>query len=57
MSKWFKYYLDAKNDIYTSKYMIASARQGKKVNVIDLLEEEIEVPDFDKQQEIIGKRG
>ena len=53
LSKWFQYCLDAHNAIYTKKYMIASARQGKKVDVTNLLLEQIEVPPFDIQQQIV----
>jgi len=52
-------YLDllflSKNNEYTQKYMIASARQGKTVNLKDLLKEIIEIPNFEQQYEIINK--
>ena len=52
-------YLDllflSKNNEYTQKYMIASARQGKTVNLKDLLKEIIEIPNFEQQHEIINK--
>jgi len=52
-SKYFDYLLQAKNKSYTEKYMIASARQGKTVNLKDLLKERIEIPCFETQKEII----
>ena len=51
-SKYFDYLLQAKNKTYTKKYMIASARQGKTVNLKDLLKEQIEIPCFEIQNGI-----
>ena len=54
-SKYFEYLLQAKNKTYTQKYMIASARQGKTVNLKDLMKELIEIPSFDEQELIIER--
>lgn len=54
-SKYFEYLLQAKNKTYTQKYMIASARQGKTVNLKDLMKESIEIPSFDEQELIIER--
>ena len=54
-SKYFEYLLQAKNKRYTQKYMIASARQGKTVNLKDLMKESIEIPSFDEQELIIER--
>ncbi len=54
-SKYFDYLLQAKNTLYTSKYMIASARQGKTVNLKDMLLECVDIPSFDEQEKTIDK--
>jgi type I restriction enzyme S subunit len=51
-AEYLELYLEANNCYYTQKHMIASARQGKKVDVVNLLNEEIDVPNFEKQNEI-----
>lgn len=48
---YFKCYLDTKNTIYSKKYMIISARQGKSVNIKGLLNEMIIVPPRAVQQQ------
>ena len=44
-----------KNPFFTKKYMIASARQGKKVNLNDLLYEYVEIPSFNEQINKVNK--
>lgn len=53
-SDYLELLLSYNNSIYTSKYMIASARQGKKVDVENLLKEMIEVPDYNVQEEVVN---
>jgi len=48
---YLKCYLDTKNTIYSKKYMIISARQGKSVNIKGLLNEMIIVPPLAVQQQ------
>jgi type I restriction enzyme S subunit len=52
-SEYLDLFLEKNNSYYTQKYMIASARQGKKVDIANLLNEEIDVPTVDKQMEVI----
>ena len=54
-SEYFEFLLQAKNNEYTKKYMIASARQGKTVNLKDLVKELIEVPSFEVQEKTINR--
>ena len=54
-SDFFALLLKAKNEILTRKYMIASARQGKSVNLKEMVLEEVIIPDFDTQQQIIER--
>lgn len=55
LSEYLELLFLAKNSYYTKLYMIASARQGKKVDVEGLLNEIVEIPNLIKQQEIIDK--
>ncbi len=48
---YLKCYLDTKNTVYSKKYMIISARQGKSVNIKGLLNEMIIVPPLAVQQQ------
>ncbi len=52
---YLRMYLNVFNDVLSSRYMIASARQGKKVNIDGLLKEKINIPDFAEQDDIIEK--
>jgi len=52
-SKYLELYLKVFNEMLSDKYMIASARQGKKVDVKGLLKEEIFVPEKEQQLVII----
>ena len=54
-SEYLDYLFQAKNSLYTSRYMIASARQGKTVNLKDMLFETVDIPDFDVQQKTVEK--
>ena len=54
-SDFFELLLKAKNEILTRKYMIESARQGKSVNLKEMVLEEVIIPDFDIQQQIIER--
>lgn len=55
LSEYLELLFLAKNSYYTKLYMIASARQGKKVDVEGLLNEIVEIPNLIKQLEIIDK--
>lgn len=52
-------YLDllfkANNANYFKKYSIATARQGKKIDLKSLLNEMVDIPSFEKQDIIVGK--
>ena len=52
-------YLDllfkANNDNYFRKYSIATARQGKKIDLKSLLNEIVDIPSFEEQGIIVGK--
>ena len=52
-------YLDllfkANNDYYFRKYSIATARQGKKIDLKSLLNEIVDIPSFEEQGIIVGK--
>ena len=52
-------YLDllfkANNANYFKKYSIATARQGKKIDLKSLLNEMVDIPSFEKQGIIVGK--
>ena len=52
-SAYLELCLVGNNEYFTQKYMIASARQGKKVDIDNLLTEMIEVPDFPEQLLIV----
>lgn len=52
-SKYFNLLLKAKNNTYTKKYMIASARQGKSVNLKDFIFATVDIPPFDEQDIVI----
>lgn len=54
-SKYLDLLFLAKNNEYTQKYMVASARQGKSVNLKDMLKEYVEIPDFEIQHKVIEK--
>lgn len=54
-ARFFELYLKAFNEFFTSKYMIASARQGKKVDVKNMLKEYVDIPDFSTQVEFVNK--
>ena len=47
-------YFSSLNDVLTKRYMIASARQGKKVDIKEMLKEEVEIPSFSIQQKVIN---
>lgn len=49
-SFYLKCFLDTHNEIFSKKYMIISARQGKSVNIKGLLNEKIAVPPLKIQQ-------
>lgn len=53
-SEYFDLLLKAKNVEYTKKYMIASARQGKSVNLKDFIFENVSIPSFDQQDKIVN---
>lgn len=53
-SQYLELFFKAFNDVLTQKYMIASARQGKKVDIKSMLNEEIFIPDFDVQEQVIS---
>lgn len=53
-SEYLELYLMAFNEYLTKKYMIASARQGKKVDIDNLLDDYIEVPDFSTQNTVVS---
>lgn len=53
-SKYLELYLEATNEYLTKKYMIASARQGKKVDIDNMLKETISVPEICEQKRIIN---
>ena len=55
LSEFLEILFAAKNYFYTQKYMIASARQGKKVDVEGLLQETVDIPDFSEQELVIEK--
>lgn len=52
-SEYLELFFFANNDVLTKKYMIASARQGKKVDIANMLNESIDVPNFEEQANII----
>lgn len=52
--QYLELFFKAFNDVLTQKYMIASARQGKKVDIKSMLNEEIFIPDFDIQEQVIS---
>ena len=54
-SKFLEYLFSFKNPEFTKKYMIASARQGKKVDIKSLMDEILDIPNFAVQKEIILK--
>ena len=54
LAKYLELFLKYNNDYYAEKYMIASARQGKKVDISNLLKESIDVPNFKKQEEVVN---
>ena len=53
MSSYLDLYLMVFNHYLTQKYMIASARQGKKVDVENFLKEKINVPNFEIQTQTV----
>lgn len=54
-SDYLELLFKAKNAIYFKKYSIATARQGKKIDLKSLLSEEIDVPSFEEQENIVSK--
>ena len=54
LSAYLELILDFNNNYYSQKYLVAGARQGKKVDLKGLFSEEIDVPDIEKQSEIIN---
>jgi restriction endonuclease S subunit len=54
LSQFLDFYLKYKNKLYSDKYMIHGARQGKKVNVAGLLSEEISLPSKETQLVIVN---
>lgn len=56
-SEYLECWLETNNAYYTQKYMIASARQGKKVDIANLLNEEVDIPCFDQQYKLVENMG
>ena len=54
-SEYLALYFSAFNEVLTGKYMIASARQGKKVDINNMLLDKVVIPDFDTQERIISE--
>ncbi len=54
-SEYLALYFSAFNEVLTGKYMIASARQGKKVDINNMLLDKVVIPDFDTQERIINE--
>lgn len=52
--EYLELFFTANNLSLTQKYMIASARQGKKVDINNMLKESIDIPDFDIQKKIVN---
>ena len=52
---YLEMYIMANNDLYTKRSMIASARQGKSVNLKGFMEEFVEVPTFSTQKALVSK--
>ncbi|MBQ7994726.1 MAG: restriction endonuclease subunit S [Bacilli bacterium] len=48
--EYLKLYFEVYNDVLSEKYLIASARQGKKVDIVSLFEETINVPSSNEQK-------
>ena len=53
-SEYLECYLKANNSYFTKKYMIASARQGKKVDIENLLNEELDIPSLERQKTLVS---
>lgn len=53
-SRYLELYLVAANEYLTKKYMIASARQGKKVDIENMFKETITIPDVSEQRRIVN---
>lgn len=56
-SKYLELFFLSFNKVLSDKYLIASARQGKKVDIKSMLKEEIYIPDFEEQDNIIDSVG
>lgn len=54
-SKYLDFVFKANNSTYFNKYSIATARQGKKIDLNSLLKETIDVPSLVEQKIIVGK--
>lgn len=52
-SAFLELYFEVYNDVLTKRYMISSARQGKKVDITNLLKESITIPSLDLQDIIL----
>lgn len=52
-SSYLNFYFKVFNNFLSKKYLIASARQGKKVDIDNLLLEQISIPKFTEQERVI----
>ena len=54
-SDYLELLFKSNNATYFKKYSIATARQGKKIDLKALLEEKIDVPSFEEQDNVVSK--